>query len=290
MPIVFTLKFHEIENKHFKLFILIYGDHCHSMLPYIRLVCRFLTAGVFFIAPEEIAHHALCRHYKSIILNEYPAWLIVHIIEGRKIHSFHESAKVLVDIFRSTSTMPVIIRQGALGIIPVASISEARKLKKSNPDYVLVGERYGFKIPGFDLNNSPSDIRVADLKGKTVVFTSTNGTHVLKKISGTGPIFIGSFLNANATLSRVKEFGHVDVVLSGRPDGSADEDVYFGQYFMDLLLGKNPDFGQYAQMVRNSQGAKRLKLMGFKADIEASLDRDSCDFALEFRNGEIVRS
>ncbi len=231
-----------------------------------------------------------CTHYKSIMLPQYLAWLTIHIIEGRKARSFHESAKVLVDIFRSTSTMPVIMRQGALRIIPVARISDARQLKKSNPGYVLVGERYGFRIPGFDLNNSPSEVSAADLKGRTVVFTSTNGTHVLRRISGTGPIFIGSFLNAGATLSKIKDFEHVDVVLSGRPDGSADEDMYFGQYFMDLLLGNNPDFNQYAQMVRDSQGAKRLKLMGFKADIEASLNLDSCGFALEFRDGEIIRS
>lgn len=233
---------------------------------------------------------ALTKHYKTIIQAEYQAWLIVHIIEGRKEHSFHESVKVLVDIFRSTTTMPIIIKQGAKKIIPVSRISDARKLRKSNPGYVLVGERYGFKIPGFDLNNSPSEVVKADLNGKTVVFTSTNGTHVLRKISGTGPVFIGSFINASATRSKLMLHDHVDVVLSGRPDGSADEDRYFGEYLREMLLGRNPDFEEFANKVRNSQGSRRLKIMGYGADIEASLDLDRCDFTLEYANGEIIRS
>ena len=110
----------------------------------------------------------------------------VNILDGRKEKSFEHGTKVLVDVFRSTSTMPIILSRGAEKIIPTSSVGGAKELKRENPQFMVVGERYGMKVPGFDMNNSPSDAMEADLQGKTIIFTSTNGTKVLKKIYPTG--------------------------------------------------------------------------------------------------------
>ena len=216
--------------------------------------------------------------------------MIVHIIEGRKVSEFEECTKILVDVFRSTTTMPVILEKGALKIIPTSTVKDARALRKANTEYVLVGERYGLRIPGFDLNNSPSDVLKADLSGKTVVFTSTNGTKVLKKIAATGKVFIASFVNAEATRSALADEDRVDIVVSGRPDGKADEDLIFADYMKELLLGNSPDFQAYAAKIRSSNGAARLRMMGYRVDIEASLQLDSMKSAVIFSDGRIVRS
>lgn len=215
--------------------------------------------------------------------------MTVRIIEGRRTQNFDKSTKVLVDIFRSTSSMPVIMAHGASRILPTDSIREARKLKHVNPDYVLVGERFGLRIPGFDHNNSPVELMKADVSGRTIVFTSTNGTRVLKKIAGTGRILIGSFINAGAIAEELSSEDSVDIILSGRPDGSADEDMIFGEYLREMVNGSNPDFKIYADRVRQSKGAARLRIMGSGADIEACLQLDSADFALEYKEGWIVR-
>ena len=60
----------------------------------------------------------------------------VNILDGRKEKSFEQSTKVLVDVFRSTSTMPIILTRGAERIIPTSSISEARELKRKNPEFL----------------------------------------------------------------------------------------------------------------------------------------------------------
>lgn len=215
--------------------------------------------------------------------------LNVRIIEGRRARNFDKSTKVLVDIFRSTSSMPVIMARGASRILPTDSIREARKLRRLNPGYVLVGERYGLRIPGFDYNNSPVELMNAHVDGKTIVFTSTNGTRVLRKISGTGRILIGSFINAGAIAEALSSEDNVDIILSGRPDGSADEDQIFGEYLREMLEGSNPDFKIYADRVRQSKGAARLRIMGSGPDIEACLQLDSAHFALEYTGGWIVR-
>lgn len=212
----------------------------------------------------------------------------VEIIDGRKAKSFENSTKVLVDVFRSTSTIPVILKKGAILIIPTASVKEARNLKKRHSDYMVVGERYGMKVPGFDMNNSPGDAMEYDVKGKRVIFTSTNGTLVLKRIISTGKVYVSSFLNVTATFEKLKDLDRVDIVVSNRPDGQADEDYIYADFLKSKLLGENPDFEAYAERIRNSKGARRLKLMGARKDIEASLMLDFCEEAIIFDGEAIV--
>ncbi|MCL4336607.1 MAG: 2-phosphosulfolactate phosphatase [Candidatus Thermoplasmatota archaeon] len=213
----------------------------------------------------------------------------INIIDGRKTNSFENSTKILVDVFRSTSTMPVILEKGASKIIPTSSVREARDLKSRNPDYVLVGERYGIKVPGFDLNNSPSDVMVADVREKTIIFTSTNGTLVLKKIAPTGKVYVSSFINADATFQAVKNLDRVDIVVSSRPDGQADEDFIYADYLSELLSNGEASFEEYAHKIRNSKGSRRLKIMGYRKDIETCLMLNFSDRPTIFKDGIIIR-
>lgn len=213
----------------------------------------------------------------------------VLITEGRKTGKSSDSTKVLVDIFRSTSSIPMILLKGAEKIIPVYSVGDAKRMKSKNPSYVLIGERFGFKVPGFDFNNSPSILSKINFYGKTVIFTSTNGTLVLKKIYGNGKVYISSFLNAEATQISLMNEKTVEIVMSGRPDGSADEDYIFSSYLQKLLLNENPDFEDYAEKIRNSNGARRLRLIGSSGDVEASLKLDIAKFPVVFNGSEIIK-
>ncbi|HLH85825.1 MAG TPA: 2-phosphosulfolactate phosphatase [Thermoplasmataceae archaeon] len=214
----------------------------------------------------------------------------VSILDGRREEKFSNCTKVLVDIFRSTSTIPILFRQGAVEVIPTEKVSEARALRRLNPNFVTVGERYGIKIPGFDYNNSPSEIGSVNFSGKRVIFTSTNGTKVLHKIKDYGTVYIGSFLNFTPLLERISGDAEVEIVVSSRPDGKADEDYIFAQFLQMSLMGANPDFNIFRERIRKSQGARRLSLMGASKDIEASLDLDSCRNVPVFRDGKLVPS
>ena len=59
---------------------------------------------------------------------------------------------------------------GAARVVPVEGIDEARALKAAHPDWLLVGERHGRRLPGFDCGNSPTEVlAVPDLAGRTLV-------------------------------------------------------------------------------------------------------------------------
>ncbi len=213
----------------------------------------------------------------------------VNIVNGRKENSFSKNPKVLIDIYRSTTTMPLMLKRGANMIIPVSSVSVAKKIKSDNPDYVIAGERYGFKVPGFQMSNSPYEVMNTELAGKTVIFTSTNGTRVLNKIKEPEAIFICSYINIFATLPLLKKFDAIDAVLSGRPDGYADEDYYFGMFIKDYLEKGNEKFDYYVDLTRKGQGTKRLTLIGGKKDVEICLQRDLVSFPVVYENGAIIK-
>ncbi|WP_075057380.1 2-phosphosulfolactate phosphatase [Thermogymnomonas acidicola] len=166
----------------------------------------------------------------------------VVIEDGRNQKDFEEGTRVLVDIFRSTTSIPIILhRGGATRVIPTGSVSVARAMKREDPKRVLVGERFGLKVPGFDYNNSPpSELMGADLQGREVIFTSTNGTKVLERIRNRGGrVFLGgSFVNFSKTVDAVSGGDRVFITLSNRPDGGeADEDRIFGEFIREKLEG-----------------------------------------------------
>ncbi|MCL4452953.1 2-phosphosulfolactate phosphatase [Ferroplasma sp.] len=213
----------------------------------------------------------------------------VNIIDGRKEKKFDDSTKVLIDIFRATTTIPLMIYRGASSIIPVRTVTETRKMKSKNPDYLTSGERYGIRIPGFNYGNSPSVIMGTDLSGKTLLFTSTNGIKVLFKIvEYPGDIYISSFINFTATYNAVKDMERVSIIVSNRPDGISDEDYIYANMLKSKLEGNDVNVQDYCNQIRESHGSKRLKIMGAGADIESSLQVDLYKNPVIYSNGKIM--
>ena len=66
---------------------------------------------------------------------------------------------VVIDVLRATSVMVHALSEGALEIIPVATVEEAFQRVKTFPSgtTLLGGERESRKIEGFDLGNSPKE-------------------------------------------------------------------------------------------------------------------------------------
>ena len=88
------------------------------------------------------------------------------------------SVCVVIDVLRATTTMTHALAAGAREIAPCLEVADAERLAASmnRAEYVLGGERDGIKIAGFDFGNSPSEYSPAAIGGKTVIFTTTNGT------------------------------------------------------------------------------------------------------------------
>ena len=95
------------------------------------------------------------------------------MVEGAKEAT---GVAVIIDVFRAFTVEAYIMNNGADKIIPVADLETAYKLKEDNPNIVLVGERHGKIMKGFDFGNSPSQIENTDFSNKIVVHTTSAGT------------------------------------------------------------------------------------------------------------------
>ena len=103
---------------------------------------------------------------------------------------------VVIDILRATSAMCTAFENGAESIIPVATVTEAREYKEKG--YLVAAERDGYVLDFADFGNSPFNFTPEKVAGKTIVYSTTNGTGIIKIASSAGFIIVGSFLNISA--------------------------------------------------------------------------------------------
>ena len=118
---------------------------------------------------------------------------------------------VVFDVLRATSSMVSALGNGAGAILPVEDIPEALKERNENPAVLLAGERNGLRIEGrltggvcFDLGNSPREFTEAKVRGKRIVWTTTNGTRALRACIGARAVLVGSLLNLAATAEALR--------------------------------------------------------------------------------------
>ncbi len=109
----------------------------------------------------------------------------------------HEgSIIVIIDILRASSSICTAFENGARSIIPVATVPEARAYKEKG--YLVAAERDGFILDFADFGNSPFNFTAQKIAGKTIVYSTTNGTGIIRMASSAGYIVIGSFLNISS--------------------------------------------------------------------------------------------
>src|SRR5262245_33772450 len=83
-------------------------------------------------------------------------------------------AAVVIDVFRAFSTAAWAFALGAEKIVLVDDLAEALQLKSQIPDSLALKD--GEPLPGFDLTNSPAQLRERkDVACRTIVQRTTAG-------------------------------------------------------------------------------------------------------------------
>lgn len=141
---------------------------------------------------------------------------------------------IVVDIFRASTTMCRMLHNGASSIIPVADIEEARHYKTMG--YLVGAERHTRKCDFADCGNSPFDYTPERVKGKEVVFTTTNGTMAIKQGAGAHKLLIGSFSNIGALAQYcAREAERIVVLCAGWNNRLNLEDTLYGGALLERL-------------------------------------------------------
>src|SRR5512137_1555542 len=97
--------------------------------------------------------------------------------------ALRDKTVVVIDVLRASTSIITALKNGAREIIPVTTVESAVKISGNLfGDVILLGgERNGKMIEGFHLGNSPANYSEEKVKGKAIIFSTTNGSHALVK-------------------------------------------------------------------------------------------------------------
>ena len=210
---------------------------------------------------------------------------ILQLLEGAKQA---RGLTVIIDVFRAFSVACYAFDGGVDKIYPVGNIDLAYQLKRENPDCVLVGERHEQKPSGFDFGNSPSQVLAGNLKGKTMVHTTSSGTQGIVNATGADEIITGSFVNAGAIIQYIekKQPRSLSLVCMGYAcQYPTDEDTFLAEYIKARLEGQPVDFNAMVEKLRAGAGARfflpEKQSWAPAADFDLCLDLDCFNFVLK---------
>ena len=156
---------------------------------------------------------------------------IRHGIEGAKLAVSSKESIIIVDTIRASTTYVNAFASGAVRIVPCSSREHLDKNMKNYPDALKSGERLCRKIEGYDLGSSPEEMSNADLTGKTILSSTTNGSKMVVASSASPLVIMGSFCNSNAVVEFMKKrLTDVSIVCSGRLGEEVIEDNLCAEY------------------------------------------------------------
>ena len=180
----------------------------------------------------------------------------LHLIEGAKQA---RGLCVIIDVFRAVSLECYLYDRGAAEIRPVGSVEETLRLHERIPGSVLIGERGGAKIEGFDYGNSPSTVPAEAVVGRTILHTTSAGTQGIVNAVHAGEILAGSLVNARAIAAYIarRQPEEVSLVCMGNAGvAPAQEDELCAAYIESLLRGQPmEDIAQRAAALQTGGGA-----------------------------------
>jgi 2-phosphosulfolactate phosphatase len=197
---------------------------------------------------------------------------------------------VVIDVFRAFSVAAYAFDEGASRVLPVAQIEEAKALGRRFAGAVLAGERHARRLPGFDIGNSPTEVRAIGLHGKVLVHTTHAGTQGLVNAAAADEVLTGAFVNISAVCRyiRARAPQRVSLVRMGHEarERCAEDDLY-AECLRALLLGKPAPLGEVRERLRDAPAAVKFFDPACdwapRDDFEYCTDVDRFDFVLRLK-------
>jgi 2-phosphosulfolactate phosphatase len=219
---------------------------------------------------------------------------------------------VVIDVLRAGTTIARALANGAKEIILVESVESAVKISASLfGDVVLLGgERGGKIVEGFQLGNSPSEYTENVVKGKSIVFTTTNGAVAMSRGRYAKQMVIASFVNVARVVDFIRNLGEdivivcagnqsatggfslEDTVCAGMIIDRAKEGNTGGVELSDSAFASLTLYRSFApnlfETLEKSNHGRDLAELGFKDDIRTCASIDSIP-VLPLLSGSVIR-
>ena len=115
-------------------------------------------------------------------------------------------AAVVIDVLRATTTIAWALHNGAEA---VEAFADLQRLKAAAEAWtasprLLLGERGGQMLDGFDLGNSPVAVVPETVGGKRLFMSTTNGTRALDRVRDVPLLLTAALPNREAVVQRLR--------------------------------------------------------------------------------------
>jgi 2-phosphosulfolactate phosphatase len=211
---------------------------------------------------------------------------------------------VIIDVLRASSSICAAFENGAASIIPVAEVARAKDYKSRG--YLVAAARDGYVLDFADFGNSPFNFTKEKVSGKTIVYSTTNGTSIINLSLSAYMTVIGSFLNIGAlTRWLIRHDRDVMLLCAGWKNRFNIEDTVCAGAIADILMKSNhyaticdstiaaidlwslasPDLPGY---IEKTAQRTRLKDKNLDDCIEFCLTSDFTDKIPVMKNGSLV--
>ena len=198
-------------------------------------------------------------------------------------------AVVVVDVFRAFTTAPWCYESGASSVLLAPTIEDALAARVGDHVRLL---KDGVPDPRFEMPNAPGLVANTDLRDRTVVQITGNGTRGVYAVAAPH-VLCASFVTAGATVQYLRE-AQISSVLFVPTEG--DEDAALADYLVELLHGDG-DATDFLRRAEASPAAAELRQRGpnpafpgvHPDDLMRCLEVDRFDFALEATPQGVLR-
>ena len=183
----------------------------------------------------------------------------------------HPQSAVVIDVLRATTTIAWALHHGAEGVQAFADLDDLHAAAGSWPESsrLLLGERGGQRLPGFDLGNSPVAVMPEKVAGKRLFMSTTNGTRALDRVRDVPLLMTAALPNRKAVAQRLNDRrpASLAIVGSGWEGSYSLEDSLAAGALIDQLLELHPG----AQSENDETAAAVALWRQWKHDPEACL-------------------
>ena len=193
----------------------------------------------------------------------------------------------VIDVIRATTTISVMLAQGAGEVVIAKNKSQAFLLKKIFKNYLLCGEEGGIPPKGFDFGNSPLEYSSMNLEGTWIILKTTNGTKSFFKTINSKSSFALSLVNISYTCDALiyeaeRTGSDILLVCSGEKGKIAFDDAYAAGVAVKILKEKRSNIilSDAALIVLNNEkveidASKALKKStSYRSMVKAGLGDD----------------
>ncbi len=173
------------------------------------------------------------------------------------------SVLVVIDQIRASTVIVTLLDLGVSDLVLAGNVASARRLAREHGS-LLAGELRARKPPGYDFDNSPSELVRADLRGRSLVLSTTNGTAVLHRVRGARHVLVGCLRNATACARAAlaiaeRERVGIRVVCAGRSRRFVLEDAYAAGAILEAVAAELAERGVEPAMTDAAILALRLR-------------------------------